>query len=356
MSQLAEWHAAQGARPAPEGAPLPILTHGSVPEEYAAAIEGWALFDRSNGGALEIRGADAQGFLTRILAGDVRTLPVGHGQRNLLLSPKGKVLQMFDVQRTAEGFDLITPPGQAPALIAGLDAYHFGEDITWTDVSGKQAVFECLGPQAEAGLLEILEGPLPADPHGFTDLESAHGSVRVARALVAGRPGWRLQTPHAQAPELWQALVAQGARPAGLVAFDALRCEAAFALWGVDVDETIYPQEARLEDAFSLTKGCYIGQEVVAKIDTYGGLNKRLMLLKVSDDDPVPAGTRLLQAVEGKEPRDLGVVTTWAYSFAIDGGVVLAYVKRKHQAEGTVFELDASGRHATIHALPFDEA
>ena len=89
---------------------------------------------------------------------------------------------------------------------------------------------------------------------------------------------------------------------------------------GRDVSEDVYPQEARLDDAFSLTKGCYIGQEVVAKIDTYGGLNKQLFRLRVSNDDPVPVGTRLVREIDG-ELRDLGVVTTWAYSFPEDAGV-----------------------------------
>jgi folate-binding protein YgfZ len=110
--------------------------------------------------------------------------------------------------------------------------------------------------------------------------------------------------------------------------------------FGVDIDDTIYPQEARLESAFSLDKGCYIGQEVVAKIDTYGGLNKRLMLLHVEHDNPIAPGTRLERFDEKRNTwRDLGVVTSWGYSFAIDGGCVLAYVKRRHQDEGTEFRL-----------------
>ena len=120
---------------------------------------------------------------------------------------------------------------------------------------------------------------------------------------------------------------------------------------GVDVDENVYPQEARLEDAFSLTKGCYIGQEVVAKIDTYGGLNKRLVALRISHDDPVARGTRLLRLDEG-EWRDLGVVTSWAYSFVLDTGLVLAYVKRRHQKIGTEFRVGDGPASAVIVALP----
>ena len=134
---------------------------------------------------------------------------------------------------------------------------------------------------------------------------------------------------------------------------DILRVEAGAARAGDDVDDTIYPQEARLERAFSLDKGCYIGQEVVAKIDTYGGLNKRLVALSVSHDDPVPRGTRLFrQTEEGGEWRDLGVVTSWAYSFELDTGLVLAYVKRRHQAPGTSFRLGDGPAEATVVALP----
>ena len=126
---------------------------------------------------------------------------------------------------------------------------------------------------------------------------------------------------------------------------------------GEDIDETIYPQEARLERAFSLDKGCYIGQEVVAKIDTYGGLNKRICLLRVDHDDPVPRGTRLhRQDPDSGEWRDLGVATTWAYSFAHDCGVILAFVKRKHQEPATEFRLGEGPASATLIELQEDKA
>jgi len=138
----------------------------------------------------------------------------------------------------------------------------------------------------------------------------------------------------------------------GRIAWDSLRAEAGVAQPGEDIDENVYPQEARLEHAFSLDKGCYIGQEVVAKIDTYGGLNKRLCLLSVNHDDPVPRGTRLhRQDPDSGEWRDLGIATTWAYSFALDCGVILAFVKRKHQEPGTEFRLGDGPGAATLVEL-----
>ena len=89
----------------------------------------------------------------------------------------------------------------------------------------------------------------------------------------------------------------------------------------------------------------------MAKIDTYGGLNKRLVALKVSHNDPVARGTRLLRLDDG-EWRDLGVITSWAYSFAMDTGLVLAYVKRRHQKVGTEFRIGEGPATATIVPIP----
>ena len=94
-----------------------------------------------------------------------------------------------------------------------------------------------------------------------------------------------------------------------------------------------------------------MGQEVVAKIDTYGGLNKRLMALQIDHGDPVARGTRLYRQEEGAW-RDLGLVTSWAYSFELDTGLALGYVKRRHQAPGTVFRVGEGPSRATIVALP----
>ena len=127
-------------------------------------------------------------------------------------------------------------------------------------------------------------------------------------------------------------------RPAASSCATFLRVEAGAALAGEDIDDNVYPQEARLEDAFSLDKGCYIGQEVVAKIDTYGGLNKRLVALRLANDEPVPRGTPVVSNEDGEE-RELGLVTSWAYSFVLDTGLALAYLKKRHQDPGMRFRV-----------------
>jgi len=197
----------------------------------------------------------------------------------------------------------------------------------------------------------VLGADAPPEAHAFADVPWRGGAVRVTALPVAGAPGLRLDGGPELAPALWSALREAGAVPAGIVARDFARIERGAALTGVDVSEDVYPEEAGLTDAFSLEKGCYIGQEVVAKIDTYGGLNKRLLVLRVSHDDPVAPGTRLLRTEDGEE-RDLGVVTSWGYSFTLDAGLVLGYVKRRHQEPGTTFQLGDTGASATIVPPP----
>jgi len=354
-SILTDLHrAAEGGAELTAGDAPVLLTYGEVPDEYAAATSGCVVFDHTARGLLEVGGADARAFLHRLLANEVRSLEPGSGNRNLLLSSKGKVQFEFDLAVEEGMLRLSTPPGRAPQLLAALDTYLFAEQVELRDATEEHAPLNLCGPRC-AAVARAVVGAVPERDHATIAGEFQGAPVRVTALVVAGSPGLRLDAGPELAPALWRALIAAGAAPAGLIAYDILRVEACAAEPGVDVDENVYPQEARLEDAFSLEKGCYIGQEVVAKIDTYGGLNKRLVALRVDHDDPVPRGTRLLLDEDGEE-RDLGVVTSWAYSFALDAGLVLAYVKRRHQEPGTAFRLAGDRGRATVVAAPVREA
>lgn len=351
-SVLFELHTAAGARLRSETEPSEVLTYGDVPAEYRAAGETAVMFDETDRGRLEVGGADAPAFLHRLLANDVRGLAAGRGSRNLLLSSKGKVLFDLDLFRRAEDCVLSVPPGKATALAAALDMYLFSEKVVIRDTSESYAPIALVGPHAAEALGTVFGvSALPEEDYTWAAGDLEGRPALVVRQPIAGSRGWRVVVGPAEAPVAWTRLRAAGVQPAGIVVRDILRVEAGAAMYGEDIDENVYPQEARLESAFSLEKGCYIGQEVVAKIDTYGGLNKRLVGLKIEHDEPVARGTRLFRVDEG-ERRDLGVVTSWAYSFVLDSGMALAYVKRRHQAPGTVFELGDSGTQATVVPIP----
>ncbi len=355
---LEDLHRAAGATLSASEPPV-LLTYGDVPAEYRAARQDCALFDRSDRGRIEVRGPEAAAFLHRLLANTVRTLAPGQGNRNLLLSSKGKVLYDFDLDCDEEAFLLSTPPGVAGGLLAALEQYHFSEKLSLSDDSERHAPLALIGPRRAEVLRKALSIDPPPEPppgeHKSVRARMGSAEVQVTALPVAGAPGLRVDAGPEQAQHLWSLLREAGARPAGRVAWDILRVEAGVAEPGIDLDENVYPQEARLESAFSLDKGCYVGQEVVAKIDTYGGLNKRITRLRISHDDPVPRSTRLYRLLDG-EWRDLGVVTSWAYSFELDSGLVLAYVKRRHQDPGTEFRVGEGPASAQVVELPVRHA
>lgn len=352
-------HRSAGAEFASGVEPPLLLTFDDVPAEYAAGTESAALFDQTDRGRVRVTGEDRAAFLHRLLANSVRTLEPGQGNANLLLTAKGKIVEAFDLSVEPDSILLSTAPGRAAQLVTALDMYHFSEAVELEDATEQSAPLALCGPHTAQLVTSVTDtdpeflAQLPDHETLHTTATLAGGSVAlsITPLPVAGSPGLRLDAGPEHAATLWSALVAAGARPAGRIAWDCLRVEAGAAEAGVDVDDSIYPQEARWEAAFSLDKGCYIGQEVVAKIDTYGGLNKRLMALAVEHDDPVPAGTRLMRR-DADEWRDLGIVTSWAYSFVLDTGLVLAYVKRKHQDPGTTFRLGESEASAKIVELP----
>jgi len=351
QSILQEVHEAAGAALVPDpDDPSPLLTYGEVPAEYAAAREDCVLLDETARGALRVTGADAADFLHRLLSNEVRALPVGGGSRQLLLSAKGKVLYDFALLRGGESeFHLSLPAGDAPGLAQALEMYHFAEALELHDETETHAPLLLLGPRAAERVEACLGVAPPANAYATAVAELGGGKVVVTRLSAYGSPALRLDAGPERCAELWSALREAGARPAGRIVADILRVEDRVALMHEDVDDGVYPQEARLQDAFSLDKGCYIGQEVVAKIDTYGGLNKLLCTLDVSHDDPLERGTRLYRHDEKtNEWRDLGMVTSWAYSFVSDTGRVLAYLKRKHTDAGIVFRIGEGPAEATV--------
>ncbi len=341
-ANLHSLHESAGARLTPDGL---LLTYGDVPAEYEAGSKGGLLLDRTGRGRVRVEGTDRVEFLHRLLAGRVRALEPGQGLPNLLLTSKGKVVQAFDLAAESEALVLDTPPAQAAALITALDMYLFTDDVQLVDQTDQTAPIGVVGPRAG----EMLKAAFPAAgkpadlPHHHlsTFEDPSLGSIRLAHRPMAGSFGFELDAGLEQAQAVFERLREAGAQPGGRVVEDILRVEAVQAEFGVDVDDNIYPQEARLESAFSLDKGCYIGQEVVAKIDTYGGLNKCLVPLRLSHDDPLPRGTKLMVPDDERGTREVGIVTSWAYSFVLDTGLALGYVKRRHQKLGARFTLES---------------
>ncbi len=329
--------------PAPVGRGLELpADHGDAEAELAAANSGSALFDATARGQLLVTGSDSIDLLQRLLAGDVRALDPGQVQENLLLTPKGRVRFSFTLERDGDGLRISTAPGDAGDLAKTLETFVFAEDVKFEETSATHAPLELVGPGASRAV-EVIAGSAVNLPLGSCANFSWKGAdLAVAHCRVLGTDGWRLDAGTEGVAALWQALTDCGATPAGLGAREALRVLNTAALVGVELpadgEQAPYPQEALLESSFSLAKGCYVGQEVVAKLDTYGGLNRKLTALKVHTTEPISGGTVLLT----KDDEEAGVVTTWSAAPGQGSGLAMAYIKLR-QADAGPFRAGPAG-------------
>ena len=326
-----------------------VTGFGDPAAELAALGEDCALLDETDRGAVRCAGADALDFLHRVLANDVKGLAVGEERRNLLLTPKGRVRHLVELVRLAEQEALLlTAPGEGAPLAEALEADHFAEALELADDTARHAPLALLGPRAGERLASLLiGGELPAEGRATT-LDHGGRPTLVVHARRHGAPGYLLDAGPDGAEALWRALRDAGARPVGAHARDALRIAAGEALAGVDVDEQSYPQEARLADAFSLSKGCYPGQEVVAKIDTYGGLNRRVVVLELDSAGALERDAPL-SVQDGGERKSVGRVTSWAPRPG-GGALALGTVKLAHEAPGTRLLVGEDGLEARVVA------
>ncbi len=339
-------HRAAGAELRPvEGAVYPIR-FGHPFEEHAALRAAAGLVDLSFLGKLEVAGADAREFLQRLFSAELADLAPGSGRATYLLNGQGKILHAVSALATPDGFLLLTETGGAPALAQELERALFQEKVGFRDFSDDLGTLLLAGPRAAEILEATAEGALPQDAplsHAFVRIEGS--SVLAVRDRSTGFDGFLLHVLHPAAEAVLAALVAvgspKGLQRVGLAAYDALRLEAGRPRFGLDYTNDLFPQEVALDDAFSLTKGCYPGQETVARIDTYGKVHRRLVgvVMDSPKEDLPERGDKLLR--EGEEVGDL---RSWAISPVLERPIGLAVVRNAKAPAGSVLEIRAGER------------
>jgi folate-binding protein YgfZ len=288
---------------------------------------------------------------------DVTGLAAGHGCEAFLTSVQGKILFFVRVFADTDSLWLDTIPGTANALLAHLDHYRISEKVEMIDCSAQFAQLLLIGPRARE-CLSTAEGASVSIPcnldHASVSLAGHTCTLIHDTSLV--HPAYELRVPAATVAEVWQAISqagkALGLMPIGTRAFESLRIEAGWPVYGRDIDESNLPQEVgRMERAVSFTKGCYLGQETVARIDALGHVNRHLVgLLIPSHSESPPSGARIMAG-----DKVLGQVTSSTYSVAFGHAIALGYVRRGQERPGTelVIELPSTGVRAVVSALPF---
>ena len=328
---------------------MPAPEH--LAEQYRAVREGAGLRDRSDLGKAEVEGRDRASFLQGMLSNDVKGLAPGGGCAAAFLDAHGKVMALLRVYALADRLLLELPPRLTEKTLQLLDKYLISEKVSFEPMDEAYAVLSLQGPRAQALLEGLGGGPLAAEPHAHA--EATLGGVRariVQRSEFGAWPGFFLWVARAESPALTRVLLGAGARPVDDETAEVLRVEGGEPVFGLDVDDTVLLPELRREDLISYTKGCYIGQELVARVKYRGHVNRALAGLRLEGETVPPPGAPVM--ADGKE---IGRVTSSVRSLALGLPIALAYVRREHLEPGTPV---AVGAHdplipARVAALPF---
>ena len=298
--------------------------------EYDLLREAVGLADGSARGKLRLTGAEAAEFLQGQVTNDVETLAPGTGCYAALLSHKGKVQLDMRVLRGDDWIWIDTEPGHEGLMERTVRTFGIGRDVRAEDVTGSHAILSLLGPGARG----VLDAEPPPDEYAFVHGE--HG------LYVSTDLGVDVICPAAEADAV---RVALGVDRVSAEAAECLRVESGRPRFGVDFDSDTIPEEAGLnERAVSFTKGCYVGQETVARLHYKGKPNRHLRGLRLSE--PVPSGTELRLG-----ERVVGRVGSVADS-PVHGPIALAVVRRE-AAPGDELAAGDSGATAAVVEPPF---
>ncbi len=313
---------------------------------YHAAREGAALFELPGSRILEIQGPERRTYLNTLCTNKVDDLEPGRGARAFLLAPqKGRVLADFLACETGDVLLLECAGGSADRVLELLRKYYFGQEVEFADRGDAWRTVSLQGPES-ASILRRAGGSPPADGDG-DHIQSPIGPAegRVVRWTDTGEIGFRVWLGADAAAAATAALVEAGALPGEPEAWDALQIEAGIATYGPELGEETIPLEAPTENAISHTKGCYPGQEVIARLWARGRPARHLRGLRFDGDRVPPPGATL----DAEDKSDVARLTRSALSPTL-GPVALAYVKRDHAAAGT--RLHGEGAKAEVTELP----
>lgn len=334
-----------GTAPASECPPH----YGDPEAEYAALSQRAGLADLGPRARVQLAGRDAAVFLNRFATNKLDDLAPGTGRETFLTDAKGHVLWWAAVLQRPECLLLDTDAGHAPAVIAHLDFYRIREEVEFHDVSGGHRQFLLAGPHAAAMFEKVTGQTPPRRPLDHADAAAAGHNLSVCRVDLGHRPAFLLSCPAAAADMVRGAITAAGARQCGGLAWEAVRIEAGWPSCGRDVTRENLPQElARDGRTISFRKGCYLGQETVARLDARGRVNRTLCGLRFEGREAPPDGTELTAGA-----RPAGRVTSAAYSPGFRAAVALGYVRRGHNGPGT--RLESAAGPATVVPLPMRE-
>ncbi|MBI5854879.1 MAG: aminomethyl transferase family protein [Nitrospirae bacterium] len=331
--------------------------YGHVAAEYTAVRRTVGITDLSHRGRLRVTGDDRTKWLQSIISNDILPLATGRGLYSSLLTHKGKMLTYFRIYALPDAL-LVEDAGDiGDTTMQTLRKFLlYGTKAKMESLRDSWCLLLVSGPRS----VDLIRAALGVEAGALAPLSclshTVEGtSVMLLRTQETGETDFEVLVPteHVGAiwDRLWQAGQPLGLRAFGTDAHEALRIEAGLPQAGADLTEEIVPPEANLEGkAFSLSKGCYPGQEVVARMDTYGNVRRHLVGLRVESDALPVKGAKLFSG-----DREVGWVSSAVRSPSVNNPIALGFPLRDFSSPGTALTIEVEGTKvpATVTALPF---
>jgi len=313
---------------------LPV-TITTASNEYLAAASDVAVHDISYVGRLHAIGADALDLLNRLSTNKVDELASGQGAPTILTTDSGRILDLIQVVNMGDHTLIITSPELQQTIIDWLDKYTIMEDLEVEDHTTGDTMLHLLGPNSRQWLERARVDLDGLSPYGVVSTEIAGVAVHVIDKPFGRLPGFALLLSNQDAPSLWNHMMGAGVTAVGTEAYETVRVENAVPTYGNEMGEPYNPLEAGLIGSIDFAKGCYIGQEVIARLDTYQKVQKHLVTLRFSTESTPSQGSGLVQ-----DGRVIGRVTSLGSIPNADAVIGLGYVRKAFASEGTRLELE----------------
>jgi folate-binding protein YgfZ len=320
-------------------------------DQYRAARTSAVLIDRSSRGKIALTGSDRISFLHALFTNDIAQLKKGTGVYSAYLTPQGRMISDMRVVETGDDLVLDVEESVAAALAERLDKLIFAEDAQVKNVTNDFALFGVVGPTAA----QVIESATAVHVSSLTNQYAnlKQGGLTIVRDDAFGVSGFEIYIDREGAALLHEQLLAAGAVAASDATAEVLRVEAGRPKFGADMNTDTIPLEAGIEDrAISLTKGCYVGQEVIVRVlhRGHGRVARRLVGLLLADGSSPAKGDAVVSG-----DKQVGEVTSAVVSPMMGAPIALAYVQRDHTTVGTELIVKSSqgASSARVHALPF---
>ena len=317
------------------GFQLPAV-YSDFAAEYAAATTAVGVHDASYMGRLKATGEDGLDLLNRMSTNKVVDLGAGEGAVTVLTTDRGRIVDVLGVVNQGDHVILLTSPGRQQAVIDWLDKYTIMEDLVIEDVSTETSMLALVGPDA-AKLLGLASTELAQDSLTVQTVQIGETEALVVEQPLGTLSRYWLIVALDAASGLWQHLTDSGAVPLGANTMDAVRVNFGVPEYGPELGEPYNPLEAGLIGSVDFAKGCYIGQEVIARLDSYKKVQKYLVSLSFDTEAGISSGDELLQ-----DGKPVGMVTSVAPEPS-DGALRgLGYVKAANASPGALLDVAGS--------------